>query len=60
MVFTILDCAIFIGIVIGIIFIWNFVRVCICRKKDPLDETIPIINGIRCDSFVNISAIYTI
>lgn len=50
MVFTILDCAIFIGIVIGIIFIWNFVRVCICRKKDPLDETIPIINGSQCDN----------
>jgi hypothetical protein len=44
MVITIIEVGIVVGVVIVIIFLVKFLRVC-CAKGDPLAETIPIINN---------------
>lgn len=55
MVITIIEAGIFVGVVIVIIFLVKFLRVC-CAKGDPLAETIPIINN---DSSINEDSQYT-
>ena len=46
---TIVEVGVFVGVVIVVIFLVKFIRIC-CSKGDPLAETIPIINN---DSSIN-------
>ena len=52
MAITIVEISIGIGITIALIFIINFLRVCCIGSRDPLAESIPIINnnGINTDA----------
>ena len=46
---TIVEVGVFVGVVIVVIFLVKFIRIC-CSKGDPLAETIPFINN---DSSIN-------
>jgi hypothetical protein len=52
---TIVEVGIFVGVVIVVVFLVKFLRVC-CSKGDPLAETIPIINN---GSSINEDSQYT-
>lgn len=55
MTITIVEISIGIGITIALIFVVNFLRACCCKPRDPLAESIPIINNNR----INTDAEYT-
>ena len=55
MVITIVEVGVFVGVVIVVVFLVRFLRVC-CAKSDPLAETIPIINN---GSSINEDSQYT-
>ena len=52
MTFIIVEISIVTGITIALIFTVSFLRACCCKPRDPLAESIPIINnnGINTDA----------
>ena len=56
MTITIVEISIGIGITIALICVVNFLRACCCKPRDPLAESIPIINNVNG---INTDAEYT-
>jgi len=56
MTFTIVEISIVTGITIALIFVVSFLRACCCKPRDPLAESIPIINNVNG---INTDAEYT-